>query len=64
MAEIAEVKQLKELEIHEFKDAFQIRTWHRFGVSVISLTKEEAAELKKEIGKWLSSLEGVKVSTV
>jgi hypothetical protein len=63
LAEIARVNQLNEIEIYESRNAFQIRTWHQFGISTITFNPREAEQLRKEIEEWLSLRETTKEIT-
>jgi hypothetical protein len=47
-------KELKEVEIIATEEALQLRTNHAFGISIISLSTEDALQLRDEIEEWLS----------
>jgi hypothetical protein len=46
-------RQLKEIDLSGKSDCFQIRTNHYFGISVISLSSEDALQLRDEIDGWV-----------
>jgi uncharacterized protein (DUF2344 family) len=47
-------KEIKDVEIIERKESFDIVARHHFGISIISLKPEDALELRQEIDEWLS----------
>ena len=54
MVSIGRKKDLKELGLYATEKNLQIRADHAFGISIISLTVDDAMVLRDEIDQWLS----------
>ncbi|MHB1907460.1 MAG: hypothetical protein ACYCQJ_01160 [Nitrososphaerales archaeon] len=54
MVSIGQKKELKELELFATAKNLQIRADHSFGISIISLTMDDAMALRDDIDQWLS----------
>ncbi|MHB1907718.1 MAG: hypothetical protein ACYCQJ_02460 [Nitrososphaerales archaeon] len=62
MVKIASKKQIKDIELVALSNRLQIRTWHAFGISIISLTEDEALQLRDEIDEWVAEKPKTKTS--
>jgi hypothetical protein len=60
LVKLGEHKRLKEIELAGKLDNLQIRADHYFGISVISLSSQDAFELRSEIDEWLKDQARIK----
>jgi hypothetical protein len=61
LVKLGQNRQLREIDLSGRIDSLQIRADHYFGISVISLSAEDALTLRDEIEEWLK--EQVKISS-
>lgn len=54
MVKISKKKELKEIVLVGKANTLEIVSTHRFGISIISLTPEDAIDLRAEIDEWLA----------
>lgn len=53
MVKLGQHRQLKEIDLAGKLDCLHIRADHYFGISVISLSTEDALRLRDEIDEWV-----------
>jgi hypothetical protein len=59
LVKLGQHKQLKEIDLTGKLNCLQIRADHYFGISVISLSLEDALLLRDEIDEWIREEETI-----